>query len=99
MKGRVEAEKQQLELRIAKEVQQAWLDLETSEQNYHSAQAGLLSAEAAYDVTALRVQNQKAILVEQLDSLAALVQVRANLAISLYEHSRAFARLQRVIGR
>jgi outer membrane protein TolC len=45
------------------------------------------------------VQNGKAILVEQLDALAALTQARTNVAQALYDHSLAAARLQRAVGR
>lgn len=96
---RAQAEARDLELRVANEVQQAWLDMQTAAENYRTAQAALLAAQSAYDVTALRVQNQKAILVEQLDALSALTQARGNIAQALYDHSLAIAHLQRAIGR
>lgn len=99
MRARAEAELRNTELRVANEVRQAWLDVETAAQNYRTAQAALQAAQSAYEVIALRVQNQKGILVEQLDALAALVQARANRAQALYEHSIAHARLLRAIGR
>ena len=45
----------------------------------------LQAAQSAYDVTALRVQNQKGLLVEELDALAALTQARTfrDLQVSL----------------
>jgi outer membrane protein TolC len=96
---RAEAELKDLELRVANEVQQAWLDLEAAAENYRSAQSAVQAAQAAYDVTALRVQNQKGLLVEQLDALAAITLARGNVALSLYDHALAAARLQRAIGR
>jgi outer membrane protein len=96
---RARAEELDLELRVANEVQQAWLDVQTAAENYHSAQAGLVAAQSAYDVTVIRVQNQKSILLEQLDGLAALTQARGNLAKALYDHSIAVARLHRAVGR
>ena len=96
---RAQAEERDLELRIANEVQQAWLDEQTAAENYRTAQIALQAAQSAYDVTALRVQNQKGILVEQLDALAALTQARGNAAQALYDHSLAIARLQRAVGR
>lgn len=99
LQQRAEAELHQTELRVANEVQQAWLDVQTAEQNYRTAQAALQAAQSAYEVIALRVQAQKSILVEQLDALAALTQARANLAQALYEHLIAAARLQRAIGK
>lgn len=96
---RVNAEVRDLELQVANQVQQAWLDVQTAAENYHTAQTALQAAQSAYDVTALRVQNQKGILVEQLDALAALTQARGNVAQALYDHSLAVARLQRAVGR
>ena len=97
-KERAEAEEQEAELRVSKEVQQAWLDVGTASQNYRTAQTALEAAKSAYNVTELRVQNQKAILLEQLDALAALTQARTNLAAALYDHATAIARLQRATG-
>ena len=62
---RADAEARDLELRVAVEVQQAWLDAQTAAENYRTAQAALRAAQSAYEVTALRVQNQKGLLVEQ----------------------------------
>ena len=96
---RAAAEAQNMELRISNEVRQAWLDVETAGQNYRTAQTAVQAAQSAYDVIVLRVQNQKSILVEQLDALAALTRARANLAQSLYDNSLATARLLRAIGK
>lgn len=96
---RAQAEERDLELRIANEVQQAWLDVQTAGENYRTAQAALQAAQAAYDVTVLRVQNAKGLLVEELDALSALTQARGNIAQALYDHSFAVARLQRAVGR
>ncbi len=95
---RAAAEAQNMELRVSNEVSQAWLDVETAAQNYRTAQTAVQAAQSAYEVIVLRVQNQKSILVEQLDALAALIRARANLAQALYDHSLAAARLQRAIG-
>ncbi len=99
MHYRAEAEAREAELRVTKEVQQAWLDVETAAQNYRTGQVALQAAQSAYEVIALRVQNQKAILVEQLDALATLTQARANAGVVLYEHAIAIARLRRAIGK
>jgi outer membrane protein TolC len=96
---RAEAELRDLELRVANEVQQAWLDLAAAAENYRTALSGLQAAQAAYNVTALRVQNQKGLLVEQLDALAALTLARGNVAEALFDHMLAAARLQRAIRR
>lgn len=99
MQKRAESVLKGTELRVATEVRQAWLDVDTAAQNYRTAQSAVTAAQANYDVVVLRVEAQKAILVEQLDALAALIQARTNLAQALYDHSIAVARLQRAIGR
>lgn len=96
---RADAERRDLELRVANEVSQAWLDVGTAAENYRTAQTGLQAAQAAYDVTTLRVQNQKGLLVEQLDALASVAQARGNIAQALYDHALAVARLQRAVGK
>jgi len=99
MRRRSEAELKEMELRVATEVRQARLDMETAAANYRAVQTVLQSFEAAYDVVVLRVESQRSILLEQLDALAALTQARANLAEAVFNHSMAVARLQRAIGR
>ena len=98
MEERLQAEEGDLELRIESEVRGACLDLSTADENYKSAFSALKFAQSAYDVIALRVQNQKGILIEQLDSQSALTQARLNVAQSLYERSVALARLKRAVG-
>ncbi|MCC6730916.1 MAG: TolC family protein [Chthonomonadales bacterium] len=97
--GRARAELRAAELRVGTEVRQAWLDVQTGAENYRTAQAAVRAAQEAYDVTALRVRNQKAIQVELLDAIAALTQARTNVAQALYDHALAVARLQRAVGR
>ncbi len=96
---RTEADLHDLELRVELEVREAWLDLQTAAENYRTAQKALFAAQSAYTVTALRVQNQKGLLVEELDALAAVTLARGNVTQALYEHSLAAARLQRAVGR
>lgn len=96
---RADAELRDAELMVAAEVREAWLDVDTAARNLTTARAALTSAEQAYDVTALRVQNQKGIQVEVLDAITALTQARSNVAQALYDHSTAVARLQRAVGR
>jgi outer membrane protein TolC len=98
MQTRAEAQLREAEQRVALQVRQAWLDMETAAQNYRTAQAGVRAAESSYEVIALRVANQKSILVEQLDALAALTQARAALAQAVFDSSMANARLLRAQG-
>jgi outer membrane protein len=99
MAQRAEAQLRDVELRAATEVRQSWLGVETAAQNFRTAEAAVRAAQDAYDVIAVRVQAQRAIQVELLDSLAALTQARTNLAQALYDHSIAVARLYRAAGR
>jgi len=98
LQERAKAETMQAEQRISKEVRQVWLDVETAKQSYETSRTALEAAQSAYEITALRVQNQKAILVEQLDALASMTQTRTNLAVSLYEYEIAVAKLLRLSG-
>lgn len=98
IRERAQAEADRVKIQVEKEVRQAWLDIETAAQNYHTAEAALAAAQAAYDVVVVRVEAGKAILVEQLDALAALTRARANLAQALYEHQLSIAKLSRAIG-
>jgi len=87
------------ELRVEREVRSAWLDSETAARSLAAAVAGLDAAQAAYDVIALRVQNQKSILVEQMEALATLTQARAGVARARFDQALAAARLLRAAGR
>lgn len=98
IRERAQAEADRMKIQVEKEVRQAWLDIETAAQTYRTAEAAVVSAQAAYDVMVVRVEAGKAILVEQLDALAALTRARANLAQALYEHQLALAKLSRAIG-
>jgi outer membrane protein TolC len=93
------AELADVELRVATEVRQARLDIATAVENHRAAEAIVASSQAAYDVVVLRVENQKSILVEQLDALAALTGARTNLAQASFDYAIAHARLDRAIGR
>ena len=99
MQQRAEADLRSSELAVSNEIRQAWLDIQTAEQNYRTAQSALVAAQQAYDVTALRVQSQKSIQVELLDSITALTQSRTNVAQALYDYSIAIARLKRAVGK
>lgn len=99
LQERSNAELRLVELRVEREVRQAWLDGATAERNYQTAQAALRSAQAAYDVIAIRVKNQKGIQLELLDALAAVTRARGAVAQALYDHALAAARLDRAIGR
>ena len=86
------------EQRVEREVRIAYVNIDTARQNRQSAEAGLLAAQAAYEVVALRVQNQKAILVEQLEALASVTQARVALARARFDFAISEAQLRRACG-
>lgn len=88
----------QRQLTVEKEVRQAWLDLQTAQENARSAQASVESATTSYEAVRLRVEAGRAILLEQLDALQVLTQARAELSRALYDHALASARLCRAAG-
>jgi len=96
---KLEADYRDMQLQAEKNVRISILDLKTADENYHSAVAGLQSAQSAYDVIALRVESNKGVLVEQLDALATLIQAKANLALALYQDEIANAELLKATGR
>jgi len=98
MKTKADAGVRQAELAVEKQVRQAWLDVQTAQANAVSAEAAVKAAQAAYDVTALRVSAGKSILVEQLDALEALIRARTDLAQATFDQVLAVARLNRAAG-
>lgn len=96
---KLEAEYRDMLLQADSNVRTSVLDLKTSDENYRSAMAGLQSAQSAYDVIAMRVENNKGILVEQLDALTTLIQAKSNLALALYQNEIANAELLKATGR
>ncbi len=97
-RAKAQAELADVTLAVEKEVRQAWLDVETAKANAASAETSIKAAQSAYEVVALRVSAEKAILVEQLDALQALAEARADLAQAIYEHNIAIAKLVRAAG-
>lgn len=95
---KAKAELTEVSLRVQSEVRQAVLDLETAQENLTSARSSRDAAQSAYDVTVLRVVNQKAILVEQLDALATLTQSRNSLVKANFDLMLATYRLKRMTG-
>jgi outer membrane protein len=98
MRSRAEAELADAEISVETEVRQAWLDVQTAKSNKESAEASVVAAQSAYEVTALRVSAGKGILLEQLDALQSLTEAKADLAQALYEHQLALAKLDRATG-
>lgn len=99
MKAKADAGLKLAEITVAKEVRQAWLDVQSAQANATSAEASVAAAQSAYDVTVLRVTVGKSILIEQLDALEALTRARADLAQATFDQVLAVARLNRAAGR
>lgn len=87
-----------LQLQVENEVRQAWLDIGTAKTNLATAEAVLQDAEEAYRIAALRVNEGKAPLVEQIDAIAALTDARTRFFRARTEYLLAQARLLRAIG-
>jgi outer membrane protein TolC len=92
------AERDAVDLRVEREVRQAWIDVQAAAENYATAESALRAAEAAYEVARLRYESGRAILIEQLDALSSLTRARANLVRTLSDHQIAVARLGRAAG-
>jgi outer membrane protein len=86
------------QLAVERDVRKAYLDLNTAAAKEASAQDEFESASASYDIAVLRVQNGKAILVEQLDALQALSRARADSLSAKYDREAATDRLLRAAG-
>ncbi|MDR3690790.1 MAG: TolC family protein [Fimbriimonas sp.] len=98
MKVKATADLRQAELTVEKEVREAWLDVQSAQQNRSSAESAVQAAASAYEVIALRVSAGKSILLEQLDALDALTESRTDLAQATYDLAVAVAKLDRATG-
>jgi len=91
-------EERHTRLSIETQVRQAMLDADTADKNLQASQRQLTAARAAREVTALRLQNGKAILVEMLDANAAVASAASLQARSTYELRLAIAGIRRACG-
>lgn len=98
IRDRAAANLRQSDLNVQREVRQAYVDRATADANVRSAAASVESAKASYEVAAMRVENGKSILLEQLDALQALTRAKADLAQARYDWVIAEARLRRAAG-
>lgn len=84
--------------RVAREVLVAIANLKAADRNIRTAMEAQASAEEDYRVARLRYDAGKAINLEPLDALAALVQARVNYANAIYEFNNAVDALNRAQG-
>jgi outer membrane protein TolC len=96
---RLGASQQSVRLSVREQVSTAWLMMQTAQQNVRTSEAALAQAEEDYRIAVLRYETGKAILVERLDSLTALVRARVNSLNARYEPAVAKAQLDRAVGR
>lgn len=95
--SRAEADSERLA--VVAEVRTAWSELEAADASLAASEAAVNAAKAAYGVIELRAQNQKAILVEQLDALAAVREAEEAVARARFERQLAIVRIERAAGR
>jgi len=94
--------KQQLEsarLQVAREASDAWLAVQAARVAVHASQQALSQAEEDYRIAQMRYETGKAINVEVLDALAALVSARTNYTQALCDQGIAADQLLRAMGR
>jgi outer membrane protein len=90
-------EKQAL-LGVQQDVGTAWAEAQAAERNVELSGAAVVQAEEDYRVIRLRYEAGKAVNVEVLDALTALVRAQNNRLAALYEHSIAGDKLARAVG-
>jgi len=83
---------------VAKDVLTAQSNLKAADRNIRTSLEAQAAAEEDYRVARVRYDAGKAINLEPLDALAALVQSRVNAAQALYEYNNARDDLQRASG-
>ena len=84
---------------VARDVLVAQSNLKAADQNIRTSLEAQAAAEEDYRVARLRYDAGKAINLEPLDALAALVRARVNSAQALYDYSNAVDALQQAMGR
>jgi outer membrane protein TolC len=97
--SRAEALREDLRQQIRSEVAQAWLRVNTAEQNVRTSEAARAQAEENYRIAATRYETGKSIIVELLDALTALTRARTNVTNARYDRAIARVELQRAVGK
>jgi outer membrane protein TolC len=99
MQRRVAQEQKALALEIERQVRAALLQVQAANENVRAASEGVAAAEEDHRVALVRYQAGKAINLEPISALAALVLARTNHAQALFDLSVAVDSLQRAVGR
>lgn len=96
---RAEADRATLRLEISREVHEAWLAFAAANRNVSAAEQAVAAAGEDYRVATERYQAGKAINLEPISALAALVRARTNLAQAIFEQRSALDRVNWAVGR
>lgn len=98
MVRRAEADRAALELQIAREVRTALLDLAAADQNVKTAEAAMAAAEEGYRLALIRYRAGKAINLEPIDALAALVRAQTGVVEATFAERVALDAVARAVG-
>lgn len=88
-----ELAKRDVELKVAQEVSQGWIDLDLARRNTLLAQEEVTSAEEDHRLFHARYEVGKSIALEQFDAAVKMFQARLTLLESIYKYRLAEARL------
>ncbi len=88
-----ELAKQNVNLKVAQEVSQAWIDLDLARRNVDLAREEVTSAEEDYRLLRARYEVGKSIALEQFDAAVKMYQAKLTLQEVIYKYRLAQARL------
>jgi outer membrane protein TolC len=88
-----EIAKRDVELKVAQEVSQGWIDLDLARRNILLAREEVTSAEEDHRLFHARYEVGKSIALEQFDAAVKMFQARLTLLESIYKYRLAEARL------
>lgn len=94
-----EIAKQEVNLKVAQEVSQAWIDLDLARRNVQLANDEVTSAEEDQRLFHTRYQVGKSIALEDFDATVKMFQARLTLLEAIYKYRLAQARLTFASGR
>lgn len=98
MVARAEADREALKLEVSREVHEALLAFHAADQNVRTAEAAVAAAEEDARIAWERYEAGKAINLEPLSALAALVAARTNYAQALFAQRVTLDAVNRAVG-
>lgn len=93
-----ELSKRDVDLKVAQEVSQAWIDLDLARRNVALAKEQVTSAEEDHRLFHARYEVGKSIALEQFDAAVKMFQARLTLLEAIYKYRLAQARLTYASG-